>query len=29
MRDVKAVGKKFYHVLYPRQSRTLLQECEK
>ena len=28
MRDLKAVGKKFYHVLYPRESRALLQECK-
>ena len=28
MRDVKAVGFKFYHVLYPKQSKMLLRECK-
>ncbi|GAB5584657.1 protein YIPF6 isoform X1 [Prionailurus iriomotensis] len=28
MRDLKAVGKKFMHVLYPRKSNTLLRDCE-
>ena len=28
MRDVKAVGVKFWHVLYPKQSSSLLRECK-
>uniref|UniRef100_A0A8C0L011 Protein YIPF n=1 Tax=Canis lupus dingo TaxID=286419 RepID=A0A8C0L011_CANLU len=28
MRDLKAVGKKFMHVLYPRKSNTLLRDCK-
>ncbi|XP_013407334.1 protein YIPF6 isoform X2 [Lingula anatina] len=28
MRDLKAVGNKFFHVLYPKQSRALLQEWD-
>lgn len=28
MRDLKAVGKKFMHVLYPRKSNALLRDCE-
>ena len=28
MRDVKAVGVKFLHVLYPKQSNKLLRECK-
>uniref|UniRef100_A0A8C8ZNI1 Protein YIPF n=1 Tax=Prolemur simus TaxID=1328070 RepID=A0A8C8ZNI1_PROSS len=28
MRDLKAVGKKFMHVLYPRRSNTLLRDCK-
>lgn len=28
LRDLKAVGIKFWHVLYPKQSKTLLKECK-
>jgi hypothetical protein len=28
VRDLKAVGNKFFHVLYPRQQTSLLTECE-
>ena len=28
MRDLRAVGIKFVHVLYPKESRALLRECE-
>jgi hypothetical protein len=28
MRDLKAVGRKFMHVLYPRKSNALLRDCE-
>jgi hypothetical protein len=28
IRDLKAVGNKFFHVLYPRQQTSLLTECE-
>lgn len=28
MRDLKAVGKKFVHVMYPRKSSALLRDCE-
>lgn len=27
MRDLKAVGKKFVHVMYPKKSSTLLRDC--
>lgn len=27
MRDLKAVGKKFVHVMYPRKSSALLRDC--
>lgn len=28
MRDLRAVGTKFYHVLYPKEKKALLKECE-
>lgn len=28
LRDLKAVGKKFVHVMYPRKSSALLRDCE-
>ena len=28
MRDLKAIGVKFWHVLYPKQSKALLKECK-
>ena len=28
-RDLKAVGKKFFHVLLPRRSNTLLKDCKR
>lgn len=28
LRDVKAVGSKFYHVLYPKEKSSLLKECK-
>lgn len=28
LRDVRAVGKKFFHVLYPKEKKSLLKECE-
>jgi len=28
VRDLKAVGNKFFHVLYPRQQTSLLTECK-
>lgn len=27
MRDLKAVGSKFYHVLYPKEKASILKEC--
>jgi len=29
MRDLKAVGMKFAHLVYPKKNSTLLQECKK
>ena len=28
MRDLRAVGAKFFHVLYPKESKTLLRDCK-
>lgn len=28
LRDIRAVGSKFYHVLYPKEKSSLLKECE-
>lgn len=28
LRDVRAVGKKFFHVLYPKEKKSLLKECK-
>lgn len=28
LRDVRAVGKKFFHVLYPVEKKSLLKECK-
>lgn len=28
LRDLRAVGVKFYHVLYPKEKSTLLKECK-